>query len=64
MIYDADVHISRTEANGQPVEELLRQMDAAGIDRALVWQQPPYFRDVDEANRYVYTYPQRRTPTA
>ena len=64
MIYDADVHISRTESNGQPVEELLRQMDAAGIDRALVWQQPPYFRDVDEANRYVYTYPQRRTPTA
>ncbi|MDL2318143.1 amidohydrolase [Eubacteriales bacterium OttesenSCG-928-A19] len=66
MIYDADAHITLTEANGNTVDALLRQMDAAGIDRALVWQQPPYFRDVEAANRYVYesarAHPDRLTP--
>lgn len=66
MIYDADAHLTLTEEGGNTVEDLLRQMDAAGIGRALVWQQPPYFRDVEAANRYVYeaarAHPDRLTP--
>ncbi len=66
MIFDADAHISLTEPNGQTVETLLRQMDAAGIDKSVIWLQPPYFREIDDANRYVYesskTYPDRLVP--
>lgn len=65
-IFDADTHISLTEKDAQTVEQLLRNMDAAAIDRSLVWLQPPYMRDIDEANRYVYEsakrYPDRLTP--
>ena len=66
MIYDADVHISLTEPEGQTAEALLRQMDTAGVDKSLIWLQPPYFRNIDEANRYVYesarAHPDRLTP--
>ncbi|MBN2450973.1 MAG: amidohydrolase family protein [Lentisphaeria bacterium] len=55
MIVDADVHISPTPEGGNSigVEELLRCMDRAGVDRALTWLQPPYRREVDDANAYV-----------
>ncbi len=57
MIVDADVHISPTPQGGNSVtiEELLRRMDRAGVDKALAWLQPPYLRDETEAgNAYVH----------
>ena len=56
MIIDADVHISPTFEGGNSItiDELLRRMERAGVDKALTWLQPPYRREVDEANRYVY----------
>ena len=53
MIVDADCHISPFP-EGISYEELLRRMDRAGVDQALTWLQPPYFRDVDQGNAYVY----------
>ena len=56
MIIDADCHISPTFEGGNSitVDELLRRMDRAGVDRALTWLQPPYRREVAPANKYVY----------
>ena len=66
FIFDADTHLSLTEENGLSAEDLLRSMDRAGVDRSLVWLQPPYMRDVVQANRYVYEsarqHPDRLTP--
>ncbi len=55
MIIDADCHISPTLEGGNSIsiEELLRRMDQAGVDKALTWLQPPYRRETDEANAYV-----------
>jgi uncharacterized protein len=55
LIVDADVHLSPTNEGGVgiTIEELIAQMDAAGVDRALAWLQPPYLRHTDEANAYV-----------
>jgi predicted TIM-barrel fold metal-dependent hydrolase len=56
VIVDADVHLSpaREGGVGMTVQELLLQMDRAGVDRALAWLQPPYLRQTDEANAYVW----------
>lgn len=65
MIIDADVHISPTFESGNSItiEELIKRMDYAGVDKALTWLQPPYKREIDDANRYVYDavqqYPDR-----
>ncbi|MEA2582136.1 MAG: uncharacterized protein QOF33_221 [Thermomicrobiales bacterium] len=56
-IVDADTHISPTPQGGNSVtiEELLRRMDRAGVDKALTWLQPPYLRDETETgNAYVH----------
>jgi hypothetical protein len=55
MIIDADCHISPTPEGGVSIgiDELLRRMDRAGVDKALTWLQPPYRREVSEANAYV-----------
>jgi predicted TIM-barrel fold metal-dependent hydrolase len=53
MIVDADCHISPFP-EGIPYDDLLRRMDKAGVDQALTWLQPPYFRDVDQGNAYVH----------
>lgn len=55
MIIDADTHISPTLEGGNSidVDELLRRMDRAGVDKAVTWLQPPYMRAIDAANRYV-----------
>ena len=56
MIIDADVHISPTPQGGNSIStaELLRQMDAAGVDKAVAWLQPPYVRsEIDQGNAYV-----------
>ena len=56
MIIDADVHISPTQegANSIGIDELLRRMDKAGVDKALTWLHPPYMREVAESNAYVH----------
>ncbi|GAA4451318.1 hypothetical protein GCM10023189_13210 [Nibrella saemangeumensis] len=56
MIIDADTHISPrpTGGNSITIDELLRRMDRAGVDKALTWIQPPYWRLTEESNRYVY----------
>jgi len=54
VIIDADVHISLTEKNGITAEQALKKMDRANIDMANIWLQPPYMRDIETANRYVY----------
>lgn len=66
-IIDADTHISPTKERGgsMSVEELIRRMDYAGVDRALTWIQPPYLRQIGRANEYLYEsvrkYPDRIT---
>jgi len=68
MIIDADVHISPTAQPGGSitVEELLRRMDRAGVDKALTWLHPPYLRHLDESNACVYeasrAHPDRIVP--
>lgn len=56
MIIDADTHISpfKVSEYDVTVDDLLRNMDRAGVDKSLTWLRPPYFRDVTAANRYVY----------
>jgi predicted TIM-barrel fold metal-dependent hydrolase len=55
MIVDADCHISPLkEGVNITVDELLSRMDQAGVDKALVWLTPPYKREIDESNAYVY----------
>lgn len=55
MIVDADCHISPLhEGANIEADELLRRMDKAGVDKALVWLTPPYRREIDESNAYVY----------
>jgi hypothetical protein len=41
------------------MEELVRRLDRAGVDRALTWLRPPYRREIDESNAYVYEATQR-----
>jgi hypothetical protein len=55
MIIDADVHISPTPEGGNSigVDELLRRMDGAGVDKALTWLQPPYVHEIEGSNAYV-----------
>jgi len=56
MIIDADVHISPTPQGGNSIgiDELLRRMDRAGVERAVTWLQPPYVRsEIDAGNAYV-----------
>ena len=54
MIVDADCHISPLkEGVNIATDELLRRMDYAGVDKALVWLTPPYKREIDESNAYV-----------
>jgi uncharacterized protein len=56
MIIDADVHISPqpTGGNSITIDELLRRMDRAGVEKAMTWIQPPYWRYTKESNEYVY----------
>lgn len=53
MIIDADTHITPT-GEGILVDELLRTMESANVDKAITWLQPPYLRHIDELNAYVY----------
>jgi predicted TIM-barrel fold metal-dependent hydrolase len=55
MIVDADCHISPLkEGPNITADELVKRMDRAKVDKALVWLTPPYKRDIDESNGYVF----------
>ena len=65
-IVDADSHLSLTETPNQTAEQLIKNMDRAGITQSIIWLQPPYMRDLEEANRYIHEsarkYPDRLLP--
>lgn len=56
MIIDADTHISPTGEDAYAItfDELIRRMDRSGVAKALAWLRPPYGREIDESNAYVY----------
>lgn len=63
-IIDADTHISPLgQANCITADELIRRLDYCNIDKALAWLRPPYMREIDSSNRYIYEsvkkYPDR-----
>ena len=68
MIVDADCHISSRRFDGLALtaDDLVARMDAAGVERALVWLKPPYDKDIDPENRAVYeasrAFPDRLIP--
>ncbi len=60
MIIDADCHITPVESGWNiQVEELIRRMDFAGVEKALTWLQPAYFPNVDAGNALVYEATQK-----
>ncbi len=65
MIIDADCHISSHKFDRLAItaDELIEQMDRAGVDKALVWLKPPYNKDIAPENRAIYEavkkYPDR-----
>ncbi len=65
MIIDADCHISSQKSDSLAItaEELVEQMERAGVDKALIWLNPPYNKDIAPENRAVYEatrkYPNR-----
>lgn len=61
MIVDADCHISSQQTDHLAItsDELLRQMDLAEVDKALIWLKPPYNRDIGPENRAVYEATQK-----
>jgi predicted TIM-barrel fold metal-dependent hydrolase len=56
MVIDADTHISPTGEDAMAITyaDLLRRMDQAGVEKALVWLRPPYMRTIDQSNAYVH----------
>lgn len=55
MIIDADCHISaRATCPEIGVDELLRRMDALGVDKAICWPHVSYLRDLADDNRAIY----------
>jgi len=55
MYIDADCHVSCRQGPGQMgIDDLLRQMDALGIDRAIAWPMVSYDRDIAADNRAIY----------
>lgn len=56
MIIDADCHISswRFDELALTADDLLREMDRSGVDKALIWLKPTYNREIASENRAVY----------
>jgi predicted TIM-barrel fold metal-dependent hydrolase len=55
MYIDADCHVSsRHSGPGIGIDELLRQMDEVGIDRAVCWPMVSYTREMATDNRAIY----------
>ncbi|MBN1219323.1 MAG: amidohydrolase family protein [Anaerolineae bacterium] len=61
MIIDADCHISSAKFDGLAItaDELVAQMDRAGVDKALIWLKPPYNKDIAPENKAVYEATQK-----
>jgi len=69
MLIDADCHISSRQAGpGISADELVRQLDALGVDRAVCWPMVSYTREIASDNRAIYegvrAYPDRIIPFA
>jgi len=68
MIIDADCHISSHKFDGLAItaDELIAQMDRAGVDKALVWLKPPYDKNIEPENHAIFEatrrYPARLLP--
>ena len=55
MRIDADCHISsRAPGQGIDVDELLRRLDALGVDRAVCWPMVSYTKEMASDNRAIY----------
>jgi uncharacterized protein len=68
MIIDADCHISshKFDELAMTADELIAEMDRAGVDQALVWLKPPYDKNIEPENRAIALaakqYPDRLIP--
>ena len=68
MIIDADCHISSAHHDSLAItaDELITQMDRAGVDKAIVWLKPRYDKQIEPENRAIYQatrrYPGRLIP--
>jgi predicted TIM-barrel fold metal-dependent hydrolase len=55
MLIDADCHISPLSGNNLiSAETLLKMMDKASVDKALIWLAPPYTKEINESNHYIF----------
>jgi hypothetical protein len=55
MILDGDIHISPHAGAGRiAVDEALRRMDRAGVDKAICWLQPSYLAEVEQSKAYTH----------
>ncbi len=56
MILDADCHVSssRHDTLAMLPDDLLREMDRARVDRALIWLKPPYDKAIEPENAAVH----------
>ncbi len=65
MLIDADCHIA-AGSHGIGVDELLRRLDAAGVEKAVCWPMVTYTRDIYPDNHAIYhgyrTHPDRIIP--
>lgn len=68
LIVDADCHISSSRFDGlaMTADDLLREMDRAGVDKSLIWLKPPYDKDIGPENRAIHAasraHPERFLP--
>jgi uncharacterized protein len=67
MVIDADCHVSsRQMGAGIGVDELLRRLDAAGVEKAVTWPMVSYTREMASDNRAIYegyqAHPDRLLP--
>src|SRR5450830_449744 len=64
VIIDSDTHISPADGlDLAPAEELIKFMEKSKVDKSLIWLKPPYLRQIDESNAFIYraakTYPDK-----
>ena len=56
QIVDADTHVSSSRHDGLALlaDDLLREMDRAGVDKSLIWLKPTYDKQIAAENRAIY----------
>jgi uncharacterized protein len=66
MFIDADCHVSSRPGQGIGVDELLRWLDQAGVDKAITWPMVSYTRELAADNRAIHegvkAHPDRLLP--